>query len=137
MSSCPPAPIPVPPTTLPTCATPLGGSNTSILDACCNSHINSILPYSDCYQHCALTSTLADAPTLAEIISCLSNPSNLGPYSEDPETQKWKCFNTGDVDVRKAVEEGYGSAAGGKIRMGNMGVFVLVMGAAWAVMRAC
>ncbi|RMZ74279.1 argininosuccinate lyase [Pyrenophora seminiperda CCB06] len=46
MSCAPSTSIPHPPTTLSSCAVPIGGSNSSILHACCNGHINALATYS-------------------------------------------------------------------------------------------
>ena len=40
------SPIPRPPVSAASCGVPLGGSNNTILDTCCNGHVNRIVPYS-------------------------------------------------------------------------------------------
>ncbi|KAH7392641.1 hypothetical protein BKA66DRAFT_412106 [Pyrenochaeta sp. MPI-SDFR-AT-0127] len=126
--------IPAPPTTLPSCAVPIGGSNSSILDACCNGHINAIATYSDpkadanledddgCFQYCT-----TDSP--ANVEACLSQ--KLAEYATSGP--KFECFNVNVEGVRKGGSGGY-SSAGGRVRVKGwvMGV-VLGMGFVGAV----
>ena len=117
--------IPSPPTSLASCAVPIGGSNSSIIDNCCNGHINSIVTYgprgsnsnarSDdgCFQFC-----ITDSPDLVE--GCLAN--SLGEYSKGEPI--FKCFNTA------AVKKDAGSSEGG---YGNAGVSVKAGGVGWVM----
>ncbi|KAF1832116.1 hypothetical protein BDW02DRAFT_503764 [Decorospora gaudefroyi] len=129
MSCQPFTSIPQPPTTLPSCAVPVGGSNSSILDACCNGHINAIATYSasdsptiivssslspaasstpivnsedddGCFQYC-----ITDSPDIVQ--SCLAE--KMSAYKESQTT--YGCFNA-DKAARRArgSDEGYVSA---------------------------
>ncbi|KAF2258956.1 hypothetical protein CC78DRAFT_572170 [Lojkania enalia] len=86
--------IPNPPTTKAACAIPIGGSNSTILDTCCNGHINPIVSYGapdgeDCYQFCT-----TDA--VEEVEDCLLN--KLGEFNKsDPDFQ---CFNAVDMQTQ-------------------------------------
>ncbi|KAF2866122.1 hypothetical protein BDV95DRAFT_505465 [Massariosphaeria phaeospora] len=76
-------PLPNPPTTRPSCAVPIGGSNSTRLDNCCNSHINAIRTYADdCYQYC-------EVDNAADVQMCLDR--DLGPYDANKPT--FQCFN--------------------------------------------
>jgi hypothetical protein len=125
-------PIPNPPTTLSACSVPLGGSNSTILDTCCNAHINPILKYgapdsSECYQYCTTDSVHA-------VMECLSQPENLGAF--DAENPKWSCYNVGDVRKEEAVDDGYGYGSGvGRVRLSKAAVVVGILGLVGVVMR--
>ncbi|KAF2689791.1 hypothetical protein K458DRAFT_384426 [Lentithecium fluviatile CBS 122367] len=94
--------IPTPPTTSQTCAVPIGGSNTTLLDTCCNGHINPVLTYSapgssdNCYSYC----TTDDAVSVQE---CLGEYMMEGAF---------RCF--GVVAARAE-----GSAGGFGVGSGN------------------
>ncbi|KAF2131027.1 hypothetical protein P153DRAFT_271805, partial [Dothidotthia symphoricarpi CBS 119687] len=101
--------LPTPPTTLASCAVPVGGSNTSILDACCNGHINAIATYSapdsssnsdsenGCFQYCVTNNPQA-------VKTCLSE--KLGMYGESGPI--FECFNMADVKTG-GIGGGYSS----------------------------
>ncbi|KAF2829970.1 hypothetical protein CC86DRAFT_391998 [Ophiobolus disseminans] len=114
--------IPSPPTALSSCAVPVGGSNSSILDMCCNSHVNAVATYGPpgsnsntrtedgCFQFC-----VTDEPDVVQ--GCLTN--TLREYAKgDPIL---KCFNvaTAKKDTG-ATEGGYGSA-GTRVRASGVG----------------
>ncbi|KAF1939172.1 hypothetical protein EJ02DRAFT_514041 [Clathrospora elynae] len=120
--SCQPRPsIPTPPTNLPSCALPIGGSNSSILDACCNGHINAIATYSapdgdqnnedddGCFQYC-----ITDSPDLVQ--GCLAQKMEV--YEKEQGAQMFECFNL-KAGVRRTggSAEGYASA-GVRVRGG-------------------
>lgn len=94
-----PLTLPTPPVTVQACAVPLGGSNSTLLDTCCNGHINPIRTYSapnssdDCYMYC----TTDDALSVQE---CLSEYMKEGAF---------QCFG---VTVRRA-------GSGGKSTLGR------------------
>ncbi|PSN61320.1 hypothetical protein BS50DRAFT_461224, partial [Corynespora cassiicola Philippines] len=81
-------PLPNPQTAASSCTVPIGGSNSTIIDTCCNGHVNPIQTYSfpnskeDCYMFCTTT----DVQTVE---SCLIE--KLGPY--DPDQPAFQCFN--------------------------------------------
>lgn len=87
--------IPAPPTTLASCSVPIGGSNSSILDTCCNSHINAIATYgapgsnsnapsdNGCFQFCV-------TDTAGYVENCLMNA--LSDFEEGEPI--FQCFNT-------------------------------------------
>jgi hypothetical protein len=112
MSCAVSVPIPAPPTTLASCAVPVGGSNSSILDTCCNGHINAMATYSapgsssnarsddGCFQFC-----VTDSPEYVE--GCLTN--TLGEFEKG--ALNFECFNTGSMKKGKEGESGYGNAA--------------------------
>ncbi|EUC42629.1 hypothetical protein COCMIDRAFT_28758 [Bipolaris oryzae ATCC 44560] len=115
MSCQPLSSVPPPPTTLPSCAVPIGGSNSSILDACCNGHINAIATYSapettsltprdsktpvivnsedgdDCFQYC-----ITDSPDIVE--TCLAEKMQAFDKEGATGVGMFGCFN-----VEKAV----------------------------------
>ncbi|KAI4638335.1 hypothetical protein J4E81_002427 [Alternaria sp. BMP 2799] len=141
MSCQPFTSVPQPPTNLPSCAVPVGGSNSSILDACCNGHINAIATYSapdsttsspsasstpvivnsedndGCFQYC-----ITDSPDIVQ--SCLAQ--KMEEYEKEGASGMgmFGCFNTDKaVGARKVDEErGYASAG---VRISG--------GASWAV----
>jgi hypothetical protein len=112
-------PIPAPPTSSLSCAVPLGGSNTTILDSCCNGHINRIIPYSTtpdrngtylvpngCYLFCT-----PEADAMEDVKTCLA-----GLLEDKKEGEKgFECF---DAKERKSSlgMEGYNSAAAAQMR---------------------
>ena len=124
--SCNALQIPSPPTALSACAVPIGGSNSSILDTCCNGHINAIATYGapgstsnaraddGCFQFC-----VTDSPDLVE--GCLVN--TLGEYSKGEPI--FQCFNTAAA-VKKDEGSGYGSS-GVRVKAGGMGWTVGIM----------
>ncbi|KAF2635064.1 hypothetical protein P280DRAFT_383192, partial [Massarina eburnea CBS 473.64] len=81
------SPIPTPPTSLTSCAVPLGGSNSTLLDTCCNGEINPIRTYSvaettsDCYQYCTTND-------VASVQTCLK--WNMDMYGVAGES--FRCF---------------------------------------------
>jgi hypothetical protein len=128
--SCNANQIPNPPTALAACAVPIGGSNSSILDTCCNGHVNAIATYGPpgstsntrsedgCFQFCT-----TDQPDLVQ--GCLIN--TLGEYEKgDPI---FECFNVASAKKDTgAAESGYGNAG---VRVGARGVgwvMALVLG---------
>ncbi|KAI8934782.1 hypothetical protein NX059_008469 [Plenodomus lindquistii] len=134
MSCQPFATIPAPPTGLPSCAVPVGGSNSSILDACCNGHINAISTYSSpdadtnsedndgCFQFC-----VTDSPDMVR--SCLAE--KMEAYQADESM--FQCFNTGS---QKMTRGGYATGGAGKGGLGwtmsvlmGLGVVAAVAGA--------
>jgi hypothetical protein len=82
------APIPNTPTAASSCAVPIGSSNSTILDTCCNGHINEIKTYGapgdddDCYLYCT-------TDTVEEVNKCLEE--KMGEFEKD--RQQWMCFN--------------------------------------------
>ena len=131
--------IPQPPTTLPSCAVPVGGSNSSILDACCNGHINAIATYSaddsedddGCFQYC-----ITDSPNIVQ--SCLAQ--KMAEYEKGGSTGTagmYGCFNA-DKAVRQASgsgnEGGYATGAGVRIGGSWAMTFMLGLGVVGAVM---
>ncbi|KAF2745860.1 hypothetical protein M011DRAFT_504084 [Sporormia fimetaria CBS 119925] len=122
-------PLPPPPTPHPACAVPLGGSNSTILDTCCNGHINAIISYGsssassaeqqNCYQYCT-----PDPAKLHDVYACLERPENLDVM--DGEGRKWACWGEGGEVVVRGVQVGGGSMRRGG-RMGWVGVVVLGM----------
>ncbi|CAN9451058.1 unnamed protein product [Alternaria alternata] len=152
MSCQPFTAVPQPPTTLPSCAVPVGGSNSSILDACCNGHINAIATYSapdtttsspstsstpvivnsedndGCFQYC-----ITDSPDIVQ--SCLAQ--KMEEYEKDSASGMgiFGCFNT-DKAVgakRNDDEAGYASAgmriSGGRSWMVSALLGLSVLGA--------
>ncbi|PVH98375.1 hypothetical protein DM02DRAFT_615868 [Periconia macrospinosa] len=107
--------FPPPPTNLPSCAVPLGGSNSTILDSCCNGEVNLIRTYSgpgvsnDCYQYC-------NTADVKSVQNCLSQNMNMygvvGPG--------FQCFN--------AVEGRGVENSGTKFGVGAKWIFMI-----WAV----
>ncbi|KAL6710743.1 hypothetical protein ACN47E_007800 [Coniothyrium glycines] len=107
--------IPTPPTTLSSCAVPIGGSNSSILDACCNGHINAITTYSapdadtnsedddGCFQYC-----VTDSPAMVQ--SCLTQ--NMEIYQKKEGVQAFECFNVDAVKKSGGRSEGEYNSAG-------------------------
>ncbi|KAH7075920.1 hypothetical protein BKA63DRAFT_310934 [Paraphoma chrysanthemicola] len=105
--------IPAPPTAVTACAVPVGGSNSTILEACCNSHINGFATYAapgagnarsddGCFQFCT-----TDSPDY--VSGCLTN--TLGEY--ESSTLMFECFNVANVKKDNgAGASGYGNAAG-------------------------
>ncbi|KAH8698092.1 hypothetical protein GQ44DRAFT_832288 [Phaeosphaeriaceae sp. PMI808] len=101
--------VPSPPTNLASCAIPIGGSNSSILDTCCNGHINAMATYSapgsnsnarsdnGCFQFC-----VTDTPELVQ--GCLIN--TLGEYAKGAPV--FECFNVGNVK-KDSGSSGYGN----------------------------
>ncbi|KAF1962799.1 hypothetical protein CC80DRAFT_541950 [Byssothecium circinans] len=113
-------PIPLPPTSLTSCAVPLGGANSTLLDTCCNGEINPIRMYSgagessDCYQYC----TTSD---VASVQDCLS--VNMAMYGA--ASVGFQCFN---VVAAKGVENADGGRTGGmsgKLWMTMVGFWAL------------
>ncbi|KAF2005165.1 hypothetical protein P154DRAFT_425271 [Amniculicola lignicola CBS 123094] len=127
MSSCASNPqIPNPPsTTTTTCAVRLGGSNSTILDACCNSHINGFKSYpapgssKDCYQYCE-----TNDPDAVE--RCFSLPSNFGPY--DKERPDFQCFNAVNGTGSTGDAIGRGRPGWGMMSILAMGLVGSVIG---------
>jgi hypothetical protein len=112
-------PLPNPPTPSAACAVPLGGSNTTLLDVCCNGHINPIRQYGapgedECYQYCT-------TETVDEVIACFSRPENLGPY--DANNPTWSCYN-----AVEANEENRPVFEGGVARIGIGKAMVVILG---------
>lgn len=125
-------PIPNPPTYTAACAVPIGGSNGTIFDTCCNGHINSIQNYGqedddegNCYQYC--NTNAVDA-----VMACLSQPQNLGPM--DPNNEKWKCFNVEAGGSRKQSD--YESAGMRLKGVGKWTMFVMGLGVIATMMNA-
>ncbi|KAH7398666.1 hypothetical protein DE146DRAFT_498333 [Phaeosphaeria sp. MPI-PUGE-AT-0046c] len=128
--ACTASPVPAPPTSLPACAIPIGGSNTTILDTCCNGHINAMATYSapgsssnaksdnGCFQYC-----VTDSPDY--VAGCLTN--TLGEFES---SVVFECFNTqkGKKGEASKEERGYGSGAGkvgGRVGWGMGSLVVL------------
>ncbi|KAF1852166.1 uncharacterized protein K460DRAFT_351994 [Cucurbitaria berberidis CBS 394.84] len=123
--------IPSPPTALGSCAVPVGGSNSSILDACCNGHINAIATYSDpnsdtnledadgCFQFC-----ITDSPDIVR--TCLA--TKFSAYERGQSM--FECFNGGSA--RKGT--GYSNAGSARHGLGWGISVVLGLGFVGAVM---
>jgi hypothetical protein len=114
-------PIPTPPTTGPAFAVPVGGSNATILDTCCNGHINPIRTYSapdedDCYMYCN-----TDSPDA--VMTCLSQPQMLGAKSIDANNQNWNSFN---VEENRVSSSDYDSGID-RLRLGKVTTAVIAM----------
>jgi hypothetical protein len=105
---------------------PIGGSNSSILDTCCNGHINAIATYSapgsssnaradnGCFQFC-----VTDNPEYVE--GCLTN--TLGEYEKGG--LMFECFNTASVKKGRDGEDSGYASAGSRTGFGwMMGVIV-------------
>jgi hypothetical protein len=134
MSCAPFTTIPQPPTLLPACAVPVGGSNSSILDACCNGHINAIATYSaddsedddGCFQYC-----ITDSPDIVQ--SCLAQ--KMQEYEKDGSSGvgggMYGCFNA-DKAVRQTGGSGSGNeggyATGAGVRVGGSWVMSFLLG---------
>lgn len=107
MSCAPFSQIPTPPTTLASCAVPVGGSNSSILDACCNGHINAITTYSapdedtnsedndGCFQYCVTDSADIVRGCLAEKMEAYEKGMSM-----------FECFNVASVRKGGNSEDG-------------------------------
>jgi hypothetical protein len=101
------SPIPNPQTSLPACSVPIGFSNSTILDTCCNSEVNPIRSYGapdggpSCYQYCTTDDVQA-------VEQCLQQ--NLGAY--EVGQPQFQCFNVA-VGVKKA-ENGGARIGGGR-----------------------
>ena len=114
-------PIPKPATTHTSCAVPLGNDNSTIIDTCCNGHINVIQTFGgpdakdDCYLFCTTDS-------VDDVKSCLNE--KLGPYDEDHQT--FQCF---DGVAGKAAESGVA-----KLRLGKGVIMMICFGFLGAVM---
>ncbi|KAF1977845.1 hypothetical protein BU23DRAFT_435644, partial [Bimuria novae-zelandiae CBS 107.79] len=80
--------IPSPPTDLQSCAVPIGGSNSTLLDTCCNGEVNPIrtFPAPDADHECYMYCTTDDA---APVQTCLEQ--NLGRYVKGGG-QAFQCF---------------------------------------------
>ncbi|KAJ6274323.1 hypothetical protein PSV08DRAFT_263300, partial [Bipolaris maydis] len=97
MSCQPISSVPPPPTTLPSCAVPIGGSNSSILDACCNGHINAIATYSapDTTSLTPRDSTtpycITDSPDIVE--TCLAEKMKAFDKEGATGIGMFGCFN--------------------------------------------
>ncbi|KAH3963176.1 hypothetical protein HBI65_175650 [Parastagonospora nodorum] len=114
--SCTSTPITAPPTTLTSCAVPIGGSNSSILDTCCNGHINAMATYSapgsssnarsgnGCFQFC-----VTDDPDF--VSGCLTN--TLGEYEKD--TLNFECFNVGSAKKDRSASGGAYESGGERV----------------------
>jgi len=108
-------PIPKPTTTAASCAVPLGNDNSTILDTCCNGHINVIKSFGaldvedNCYLYC--TTDLVD-----DVEGCLSE--NLGLYNNNHQT--YQCF---DGVVGKMAE-----SRGTKLRLGKWIIVMMGLG---------
>jgi hypothetical protein len=125
MSCSAPSQIPSPPTTLSSCAIPIGGSNSSILDVCCNGHINAMATYSapgsssnakaddGCFQFC-----VTDNPEY--VAGCLTN--TLGEFEKGG--LMFECFN---VPGTKKERDGGAYMSGGE-KVGLGWVMSLVVG---------
>jgi hypothetical protein len=128
MSCLPFSSIPAPPTTLPSCAVPVGGSNSSILDACCNGHINAIATYSaddtedddGCFQYC-----ITDSPNLVQ--SCLAQ--KMEEYEKEGATGSgmFGCFNANKA-VRQAASNEGGYATGAGVRTSGSWLVQVLLG---------
>lgn len=112
-----PLTIPSPPTPAQACAVPSGASNSTLLDTCCNGHINPVLPYSapgakdDCYLYC----TTDDA---VSVQACLSEYMKEGAF---------QCFGVKE----RSVEGGAAGKKGGSwvVRVAaGLGVVVVLGG---------
>ncbi|KAF2016948.1 hypothetical protein BU24DRAFT_140993 [Aaosphaeria arxii CBS 175.79] len=118
------SPIPNPPTTTTsTCAVPLGGSNSTYLDVCCNGHINPITTYgspgdsAECYMYCT-------TDNWSEVSRCLEGKFAEGGGGGDGKGgPSFACFNAVD---------GASGSGGGSVRVNSMwawmGVGVMVWG---------
>lgn len=125
--------IPSPPTTYSSCAVPIGGSNSSILDACCNGEINAISTYSSpntntnsedddgCFQFC-----ITSSPNTVK--TCLQD--NLEEYESGIAI--FECFNTDSA--RKAGSVGGYRNTGVRKGLSWTIVTVSVLGFAGAMM---
>lgn len=144
MSCQPVTAVPPPPTTHPACAVPIGGSNSSILDACCNGHINAIATYSapettlsadssssapvivnsedgdDCFQYC-ITAT----PDIVR--SCLAEKMQAFDKEGATGVGLFGCFNT-----EKAVGPRKASGAGNDVPCTNAALRISGSGS-WAL----
>ncbi|CAA9959927.1 hypothetical protein PTMSG1_03335 [Pyrenophora teres f. maculata] len=157
MSCAPSTSIPHPPTTLSSCAVPIGGQNSSILHACCNGHINALATYSapdttssstssssappvivnsedndGCFLYC-----ITDSPSLVQ--TCLKQKMDEEEAGSAREGEGFACFEADKVVRRekgKVVkrESGYANAgvrvsAGWGLRMLlSVGVIGALMG---------
>jgi len=146
MSCQPFTSVPQPPTNLPSCAVPVGGSNSSILDACCNGHINAIATYSapdsttssssasstpvivnsedndGCFQYC-----ITDSPDIVQ--SCLVQ--KMEEYEKEGASGMgtFGCFNTDKaVGARKVDEERGYASSGVRISGGASWVVSMLLG---------
>ncbi|EOA91090.1 hypothetical protein ACJQWK_11353 [Exserohilum turcicum] len=146
--------IPQPPTTHPSCAVPIGGSNSSILDACCNGHINTIATYSapetasspgsatskpvivnsedndDCFQYC-----ITDSPDIVQ--SCLAE--KMAAFEKESASGKgmFGCFNVQKArSARRATGGNEGSYASAGLRISGSGSWALSILMALSVVGA-
>ncbi|OAL50200.1 hypothetical protein IQ07DRAFT_632119 [Pyrenochaeta sp. DS3sAY3a] len=129
--SCVSTPIPLPPTTLPSCAVPIGGSNSSILDACCNGHINVLATYAPPLNTSTSTSSSTNTAVLSDngcfqfcttdavvnVQSCLA--AKLGAYRQDGQGPAFECFNLG---LAEGAGKGSGEGEGNEGEYGSAGV---------------
>jgi hypothetical protein len=134
MSCSTPSQIPSPPTTLSSCAIPIGGSNSSILDVCCNGHINAMATYSSpgsssnaraddgCFQFC-----VTDTPEY--VAGCLTN--TLGEFEKGG--LMFECFNVPGTKKGRDGGDVYMNAAG-RVGMGWVMGLVVGLGAVGAVL---
>lgn len=127
MSCQPFTQIPSPPTTLASCAVPIGGSNSTILDTCCNGHINAIATYSapntnsnaesenGCFQFC-----VTDTPE--NVRTCLM--TKFSAY--DRGLSDFECFNVNSVKKGSGDAEQYYSNTGSGRRGLGWGISVVL-----------
>ncbi|EDU48720.1 hypothetical protein PtrSN002B_005628 [Pyrenophora tritici-repentis] len=154
MSCAPSTSIPHPPTTLSSCAVPIGGQNSSILHACCNGHINALATYSapdttstssssstppvivnsedndGCFLYC-----ITDSPSLVQ--TCLKQKMDEAEIAREGES--FACFEAEKVVRREKGrvvkrESGYANA-GVKVSAGwglrillSVGVIAAIVG---------
>jgi len=112
---------------------PVGGSNSSILDACCNGHINAISTYSSpeadtnsedsdgCFQFCVTNSPDMVRECLAEKMKAYKEEGNM-----------FQCFRTGGTKVTRRSYASGASKIGGYWPMCvslGLGVLGAVVGA--------
>jgi hypothetical protein len=117
-------PFPNPQTAGAACSVPIGGSNTTLLDTCCNGHINPVQKYGapgedECYQFCT-------TDEVVDVMACLT--INLGEFDADNPT--WACFNYAGAKSKSGSE--YDSGVG-RVKVGKMMATVVLLGLVGAV----
>ena len=148
MSCAPSTSIPHPPTTLSSCAVPIGGTNSSILHACCNGHINALATYSapdtaatppvivnsedndGCFLYC-----ITDSPDLVQ--TCLKQKMEEEEVGNAGQGQGCACFEAEKVVRRekgRVVKREKGYTNGGVRASVGWGLRILLgVGVAGAV----
>ncbi|KAF2658355.1 hypothetical protein K491DRAFT_676404 [Lophiostoma macrostomum CBS 122681] len=106
-------PIPNPPTTSTACSVPIGGSNTTILDTCCNGHINPFKQYGapgedTCYQYCTTQAGV-------DVQNCLRNKLGNGTDDTSP---LFMCYNVVEGKGTSNDYEGTAVRTHGKMSVG-------------------